>query len=538
MIESQVSHRYRCFDSFQTAGFSLKEWRENVWQPNDLAHIIEEQLGIRIKKGDEDNPYKIYHQDVWRYEIQTVEVEDPETGKKRKKRDKVPVELLHKGVDWLGTWTSEMEEYMLEDIDYLEPAHEELERKLLDSGQERAAWIENNTVFSVAWMTYNGILPDLPRWVDFIAQQKGAHDELRVKLHEAFPQVNNFNSNPQVKAALEEYLGAPLADTRKATLKQLAPHYQKIALMQEDRRLAKRLENWGPDFLLRAVCRICYRFHPDWRQIGAETARFSCAKPNLQQIPRESDYRNLFIAPEGYWLTSLDYNAIEVLVAALFAKCKALIQACATGNPHGATAAMTMGLSYEDWQLLDSDVKRDSRQAAKIVNFGQLFGGGVEGFIVQARDLFDVHYSEEQARAIIQTYYQLYPELKYSKNWAYRAMDIPGPVEVRTMTGFLRILERWNRKPTSWLNTIIQSSAGHGIKSSFRRLMEMGLLPFLCMQVHDELVFQFPDRLPGGETHEDLALIAKDCMVKGMQEVLGNNAPVGVEPKAGKVWLK
>jgi DNA polymerase I-like protein with 3'-5' exonuclease and polymerase domains len=536
MIESQLTHRYRTYEGVRHAGFSPKEY----WEPNDLASILREQLGVEIKKGDADNPHKIYHEDQYRYETRMVD--DPVLGKRV--RRKVPVELLHKAVDWLGDWSSDMIKYMLEDIDYLEPAHEELERKLREDGQERVAWIENNSVFAVSWMKYNGILPDVAAWKDFIGDEHHGqihdHNHLLWHLRRAFPEVVNWNSNPQVKKALESYVGSSISGTNKHVLKQLAPAYPKIALLQDERHLGKRLENWGHKFLQEAVCKYsgCGRFHPDWRQIGAETARFSCAKPNLQQIPREQDYRNLFIAPENYWLCSLDYNAIEVLVAAIFAKCPALIDACHTGNPHGATAAMTMGLSYDEWLKLDSDTRKDTRQGAKIVNFGQLFGGGVDGFIIQARDLFNVHYTEEQARSIIQTYYATFPELKYSKNWAYRAMDQPGPVEVRTLVGYKRILERWNRKPTSWLNTIIQSSAGHGIKSSFRRLMEMGLLPFLCLQVHDELVFQFPDKLPGGETYNDLSQVARQCMIEGMREVLGANAPVGVDPKAGKVWLK
>lgn len=536
MIESQLTHKYKTYEGPRHAGFNPKE----VFQPNNLASVIEETLGVKIKKGDADNPFKIYHEDQYRYEMQTVT--DEYTG--AKVRRKMPVELLHKGVDWLGPWSPEMEEYMLEDIDYLEPAHEELERRLVEDGQERVAWIENNSVFAVSWMTYNGILPDTKAWKEFIGDDKHGqthdHNHLIWHLKKAFPEVTNFNSHPQVKKAIEAYIGGGIASTDKATLKQLAPFFPKIAMLQDERKLGKRLENWGLKFLREAVCKYpgCGRFHPDWRQIGAETARFSCAKPNLQQIPREQEYRNLFIAPEGYWLSSLDYNAIEVLVAGIFAKCPALIEACRTGNPHGATAALTMRIPYSEWLELPAETRKDTRQAAKIVNFGKLFGAGDAGFIIQARDLFDVIYTEEEAKVISSQYYEAFPELRYAKNWAYRAMDVPGPVEVRTLVGYKRILERWNRKPTSWLNTIIQSSAGHGIKSSFRRIMEMGLLPFLCLQVHDELLFQFPDKLPGGETYNDLSEVARVCMIEGMREILGANAPVGVDPKSGKVWLK
>jgi DNA polymerase I-like protein with 3'-5' exonuclease and polymerase domains len=62
--------------------------------------------------------------------------------------------------------------------------------------------------------------------------------------------------------------------------------------------------------------------------------------------------------------------------------------------------------------------------------------------------------------------------------------------------------------------------------------MEQGLLPYLCMQVHDELVFEFFE-----ETATDDAALAKDCMIRGMQDVVGRY-PINVDDTAiGKVWL-
>lgn len=540
MIESQLTHRYRTFDGVAKAFPNLRSPKATLaspyWEGNDLASIIKQTVGVEIKKGRDDNPFKIYHEDEWRYEYQSVPYTD-KNGKERKKREKVPVELLHKAVDWLGPWTPEMEEYMLEDIDYLEPAHEELERRLAAEGQERVAWIENNTVFATAWMTYNGVAPDVPEWKRHLKRQIKQHGKLLKKLQRLFPSVENFNSNPQVKAAVSAYVGSPISSIDKAHLKTLAPHYKKIRVLQDERKLQTRIRNWGPSFLEEFVCKICRRFHPDWRQIGAETARYSCSKPNLQQIPRETDYRRLFIAASDCHLVSLDYSAIEVVTAAVFARCPALLEACKTGNPHGATAAMTMGLSMEDWLALDDKVKQDTRQNAKIVNFGLLFGGGKSGLIEQALSLFDVTLSDEQAESMIRKFYELFPELRYSKNWAYRAFDRTGPVKVTTLVGYVRWLEGFNRKATNWLNTTIQSSAGHGIKSSFRHIMEAGLLPFLCMQIHDELVFEFPDSNPyNDETPYDLMKIAERCMLRGMQEVLGKDAPIRIEGKAGSWW--
>lgn len=517
MIKSQLTNRYRTPDGARKAGLS------HLWEPNDLKSILKRNLDVDIKK-------EIHHEDVWRYETSWEKYIDDETGKERRRQVKTPVELLHKGVDWAGPWSDKMVEYMLEDIDYLEPANQELDKKLREQGQERVAWIEGNAVFATAWMTYNGILPDVNEWSALLTRQRTQYKHLMWHAHKVFPDVANFRSNPQVKAAMSNHVGSQIRNIRKETIKQLAPYYRGAAVYRDVSSLQTRLKNWGEEFLRKYVCMICQRFHPDWRQIGAETCRYSCSSPNMQQIPREVDYRRLFISPPGFKLASLDYSAIEVVCAAVFAQCKSLMEACRTGNPHGAKAAQAMGLTYEDWLKLDDAVKKDSRQMGKIVNFGMLFGGGAVGLMTQARDLFNHIMTEEQARNEINIHYTQYPELKWTRNLAYRAMQTPGPVEVRNLVGLRRWLEGMNRKPTSWLNTIIQSTAGHGIKSAFRYLMECGLLPYLCLQVHDELLFEFPDLVPETrETPEMLAEVAYDCMMKGMQEVLGTEAPIKIE---------
>lgn len=538
MIEAQITHRYRtysgpgkAFPHLQSRK-ALLEWED--YQPNDLASIIEETLGVKLKKGNKEAEDRVYHEDVWTPgKIPEFSVSDD--GKITQKMVAYGVHpRIHKGVDWTGTWTPSMEEYMLEDIEHLEDAGDELDRRIKDEGQERVAWIENNSVFATAWMKYNGIKVDTIAWAQHIEKQREEAKHLLMKhLVKAFPGVTKFNSSLQMRTAMGEITGTVLPNFDKFTVKQLAPHYWQAAVYQDWKRLNTRIQFWGPEFLRKFICKIpgCGRIHGDPHQIGAETMRYSYSDPNLQQIPREADYRKLFIAEEGCWLASLDYSAIEVVTAAVFAQCPALLEACATGDPHLATAKLVTG---------DDTItkKHPARQNAKIANFGLLFGGGAYGLMTQARDLFDVHISEDEARQLIGQYYGLYPELKWSRNFAYRELDRQdGPVEVRTLTGMRRWLEGLNRKPTSILNTIIQSTAGHGIKSSFRYLMEAGLLPFLCLQVHDENIFEFP-----GEEKEDvepLAELAHDCMMKGMKEVLGENAPVIVEWRdtIGKVWL-
>ncbi len=513
MIESQMYNDYRTADGARKAGYPGK------WVPNNLQAILKRILGVDIGKN-------VHHEDVY----EKLSPKQIKAGVKPK--------LLHKGVNWLGHWSIEMEDYMLEDIEYLEPAHDELMRRLVEDGQERAVWIENNTVFAVAWMTYAGIKPDVAAWRAFIKQQEDDVLAMDKELRELFPTVQNFNSPVQVKKGLEHTLGIPINNTRKQTLKMLAKDFTQVQRFQDYKKLQTRVKNWGVKFLDRYVCVVCSRFHPDWRQIGAETSRFSCSHPNLQQIPREVDYRKLFIPSPGNVIASLDYSAIEVLTAAIFAEEPNLLKACSTGDPHRATAIMVNGYTEKAWRKLEKEkpaLAKELRQGAKITNFGLLFGGGADGLVAQARDIFDVYITTEQAQQMINAYFKLYPKLRETKNYAYNMLKSPEPrLDIRNLVGFRRYLEGANRKPTSILNTIIQSTAGHGMKSSFRYLMEAGLLPYLCVQVHDEVLFEFPE---DPEVYKPMVAKAKRAMVQGMQEVLGP-VPVNVDDKAvGYYWM-
>lgn len=480
MLMSQLVEEYRTPSGAKKAG------NPGAYNSNALAACLERHLGVTISKS-----------------------------------------IDHESTDWTGVWSDSMVEYMLEDIAYLPRLNDVLYSTLTEQGQEYAADIENDAVLASAWMTYNGFRPDPFTWEQSIKDWTAEMILLLGQLMEMWPGVENFNSPKQILEGYTRIFGTKIPNTRKETLKQLALDHPQIEALMQQRHLQTRLKNWGLGFLGKHTCTVCGRFHPEWRQIGTETSRYSCSAPNLQQIPRDPKFRAMFVSDPGCSLVSLDYSAIEVLVAAVYAGDQNLIQACATGDPHRATAERIVGHPVEKHS--------SERQNAKIANFGLLFGGGAEGLVRQARDLFNTKITLEEAKEIIAKYYKLYPNLMIEKRLAWAAtygQDSP-KIEVANKIGFRRTLERLNLKSTTYLNTRIQSLAGYGLKRSFMYLREAGLLPSLVAQVHDELVFEFLD-----EEIDDCWPLAQECMIRGMQDVLGRNVPVTVEEKIGKVWLK
>jgi DNA polymerase-1 len=479
MIQSQLLHDYRTRMGAIKAGFPGK------WQPNDLKSVLAERLDVSIAK-----------------------------------------EIDHETTDWTGPWSPEMIDYMLEDIVHLEKLADIQDSLLMKQGQERANWIEQRTVPATAWMSYNGLKPDLDLWREKIPTWVEDRDHMLWHLIRSWPSVKNFRSPKQLMAAADTDLGFPIPDTKKATLKALARGGSyKVKQLLDFRLIQKRLENWGETFLTKYTCGVCSRFHPNWRQIGTETSRFSCSGPNLQQIPRAAEFRRMFVAEEGFRFASLDYSSIEVVTAAVRSGDAALLEACRTGDPHRAVAAQMLGIEFDS-------VTEEQRQGAKILNFGLLFGGGVNGYIRQARDIFDVDIDPQKAEQDIKGYFRHFMGMAILRQKAYRATDVPEPrLESINAVGFRRYLEGRNRKSTSILNSDIQSTAGYGFKSSFPYMMEAGLLPFLCGQVHDEVLAEFPD-----DDAPYLRDSMVDCMRRGMTDVLGANAPVKIDAKVAMTW--
>jgi DNA polymerase-1 len=478
MLASQLAGRYRTRSGAAKAGLP------DLWAPNDLQSCIERYLDVKIGK-----------------------------------------EIDHDATDWTGRWSDDMIQYMLEDIDYLEPLHRELDSALHKEGQEQAYDIECEVVFGTAWMTLNGMLPDQTLWKEAIAGWRDDHVEILKELQELWPGVTNYNSPKQLVETSPQVLGGPLKSTKKAILQQMAPNFPAVAKLLEQRHIATRLKNWGPTFLRKFTCEMCGRFHPSWNQIGTETARFSCSRPNCQQFPRDPEFRRMIIAMPGHVICSLDYSSIEVVAAAVFSQDKNLLEACRSGDPHLATAQMIAG---------DPTITKDDprRQGAKIANFGLLFAGGAQGLVTQARDIFGVDMSLEEAQDTIHRYFKLYYGMKRERNLAYdRIQNGPKVIEIHNMVGFRRYLEGFNRRPTSILNTEIQSDAGYGIKRSFHYLGKYGLFPFLIGQIHDELLFEFPESYAEEGTKR-----AQACMLLGMRDVLGRHAPVKVDPHIAYCW--
>jgi DNA polymerase I-like protein with 3'-5' exonuclease and polymerase domains len=150
------------------------------------------------------------------------------------------------------------------------------------------------------------------------------------------------------------------------------------------------------------------------------TGRTSASGPNIQQQPRDAWFRQLFVPRPGYKLVAADYSFIELRTLASvclskFGRSK-LADVIRDGtDPHAYTAAMTLGMSLDNFKVLktsDPAGYKRNRQAAKAINFGVPGGLGAARLAVYAKTTYGVDMSQETAKALkAQLTEEVYPEI-------------------------------------------------------------------------------------------------------------------------------
>jgi len=269
------------------------------------------------------------------------------------------------------------------------------------------------------------------------------------------------------------------------------------------------------------------RIHADFNLAGTETGRMSCSKPNLQQIPRDKEFRALFAAPAGRVYAICDYSQMELRVAAQIAGEEALIEAYKQGqDTHRKTAALLLGIP-------PGEVTKDQRQLAKAVNFGLLFGQGAKGLQAYASSSYGVEITEDQARKYRDAWFTAYPAIKVWHNKSGKAAE--KSLSVRTPAGRER---RWASAKdfavTAAYNTPVQGGAAEAMLASLAHLEKalQGLDAVPIAVVHDEVIVEC-----AAEIAEQVKGLLEQAMIQGFKDIFPE-APVVdvVEASIGQTW--
>ena len=260
-----------------------------------------------------------------------------------------------------------------------------------------------------------------------------------------------------------------------------------------------------------------------YMQLGADTGRMSSIKPNNQQIPRDSEFRQCVQAPKGWKIVDADFSQMELRLAAALANDRNMIKAFQSGEDLHEYTANQMGCE---------------RQIAKSANFGLLYGAGAEGLRKYAGSS-GVIMSYEDAVRIRDSWLNTYSGIReWQKNNLNIARDTEEDewAEVRIpQTNMRRFLKGKLNRVTVRCNTPIQGAGAailkYALKDLWLQVKQQGEDKVkIAAAVHDELILLVKEDLA-----DEWAEILKTTMEKAEAIWLGD-VPALAEVSIGDKW--
>jgi DNA polymerase-1 len=311
-------------------------------------------------------------------------------------------------------------------------------------------------------------------------------------------------------------------------LETLAEEYP-IARKVLDYRQLTKLKSTYVDTLPALINPQTKRLHTTFYQAGTATGRLSSANPNLQNIPIRTELgrgiRAAFIAEPGHVLLTADYSQIELRLLAHFSRDPLLVEAFRRGDDiHTLTASQVFGVP----PLM---VTPDHRRQAKVVNFGIVYGLSAFGLSQ------NLGIEPAEAKLFIANYFEKYKGVRtfIDKTLEEARRDL----KVKTLHGRIRPIPDINSKnftqrgfaERTAVNTPLQGTAADLIKVAMIRidaaLLEHKLKSRMTLQVHDELVFEVPEK----EVETMQSLVREQ-----MEKVHALAVPLLVEMEVGPNW--
>jgi DNA polymerase-1 len=321
--------------------------------------------------------------------------------------------------------------------------------------------------------------------------------------------------------------------TRANVLEDLAEEGHELPKKILEWRSLTKLKSTYTDALPTFVNPETHRVHTSYALASTPTGRLSSSDPNLQNIPIRTEegrkIRRAFVAEKGMKLVSADYSQIELRLLAEIADIPQLKKAFSDGlDIHAMTASEMFGVPIKG-------MPPDVRRRAKAINFGIIYGISAFGLANQ------LGIPREEAGAYIKKYFERFPGIReymeetkafckkhgyvttlFGRRCHYPSINDNNP----SMRGFM---ER------AAINARLQGTAADIIRRAMIRmegaLAKAKLSARMLLQVHDELVFEVPEK----EVEKTLPIVAR-VMVEAPLPAVSLSVPLHVDARAADNW--
>lgn len=358
--------------------------------------------------------------------------------------------------------------------------------------------------------------------------------EIEQKIFKAAGMEFNVNSPIQLAEVLFSKLQLPTKGIKKTKkgfstgikeLEKLNDEHEIIGLIMEYRESAKLLSTYILPLPLLADKE--QSIHTTFTQNVTATGRLSSLNPNLQNIPVRTEVgkeiRKGFVARKGKIFVSADYAQFELRLAAALAKDEKLIEIFNSGvDVHTKTASEVFEVPMEQ-------VTKNQRRAAKVINFGVMYGMSPKGLADAAGMSF------YEAKEFIDDYFRVRSPIKNYLEEVLNQAKTLGYVE----TFFGR------RRPTPDVksaNFVIRMAAERAAQNMPIQGTEADLMKRAMIQIDKKLpegakqILQIHDSIIV-ECDENMAEEISTMLVKTMEEVAPElSIKLVAEVTTGRNW--
>lgn len=428
-------------------------------------------------------------------------------------------------------------------------AYETLEKRIAEAGRVSEVYerIERPLIAVLVAMKEHGVLIDKKKLEQLTISYQRELSAVEKRIYKAAGKEFNVSSPKQLGEVLFDDLGLAVPkeagrakktatgqrSTRESELEKLRDQSPIIEDILEYRQIQKLLSTYVESLPL--LLDEGNRLHADFLQTGTTTGRMASQNPNLQNIPIRTErgraIRDAFIAPPEFELVALDYSQIELRLAAILSGDEKLCDIFRSGRDvHQEVASQVFGVPSEA-------VDREMRRRAKIINFGILYGMGVNALKAQlgtstaeAHRFYDDYFATftrlaeylEETKGFARKHG--YTETLFGRRREFPQMKSPLPY-VRAQAERMAI------------NAPIQGTQSDVIKLAMVRVEEFVKQQgresdvHLILQVHDELVYEIRS-----EQVLELTEAIRSIMETVLSKDDANHVPILVEAKRGLNW--
>ena len=467
--------------------------------------------------------------------------------------------------------------YGAKDVEYLIDIYHKQQPDIEYKKLRSVVKLENLAVVVFSEIEYEGLILDTEAWQKLAVRNKAQSVVLEKELdktlladerfsrYKAHKQLDMFTDVEELKSSTVKWSSPTqvvkifrtlVPELENANGKKLAPYRYKHVLIDEYikyKEKDKLSSAFGDNFysLLSADKKVRTNF----TQI-LDTGRVSSSEPNMQQIPATNEYRNCFVAPEGYVFVSSDYSSQELNVIAYGSQDPVFLKALQNNEDlHSVCAELVFGDVWNKAADPDCDyvLKREKcncsahkklRTQVKTINFGLAYGMGPKKLSET------INCSTKEAKELITKYFKAFPKIEAFLNGLGEFGKKHGYIETFPPFRRKRWFNSWTPKMYSdrdsfmelgsieraSKNTPIQGSSADMTKLALvlihKHVKENNLPVKIIMTVHDQI-----DTICPREYAEEWKVLMTELMERAANTVIKNGL-LKAETSITNVWSK